>query len=378
MKIAVLVSNDLVFDQRVKKTCDVLIYNGHQPVLVGRELPDSPTYNGPGTSVRFKMNFNTGFMFYAELQRRLINWLKNADIEAIWANDLDTLLPALIVGRKRGLPVVYDSHEFFTEAAGLTGKPFKRWVWLMIEKYTVPRIGRMLTVNQSIAEKFRGRYSVDVGVLRNMPVLSDVPKIKPREPFAEYTIPIDKPILLLQGAFMDRDRGTSDAVEALAVLKDVTLVLVGAGIEWEESLARIDDARWKGRLFCIPRLPYLKLRELTAAADVGLSLDKALHENYQLSLPNKVFDFIHVGLPIVASPMVEVKRVVEDYNVGVVISEVTSDEIASAVETVLSKPREQWFKSCMTARKELHWGVDSHLIEQTLEQALLQSWVKEK
>jgi glycosyltransferase involved in cell wall biosynthesis len=378
MKIAVLVSNDLVFDQRVKKTCDVLISNGHKPVLIGRELPDSSSYSGPGSAVRFKMNSNSGFRFYLELQRRLISWLRTADIEAIWANDLDTLLPALIIGRRRGLPVVYDSHEFFTEAAGLTGKPLRRLVWLMIEKYTVPRIGRMLTVNKSIAEKFRGRYSVEVGVLRNMPVLSDVPSVNPREPFSKYNVPTDKPILLLQGAFMDRDRGTSDAVDALVVMKDVTLVLVGAGVEWEESLDRIDDARWRGRLFCIPRLPYGKLRELTAAADVGLSLDKALHENYQLSLPNKLFDFIHVGLPIVASPMVEVKRIVEDHNVGVVIQEVTSQAIASAVEKVLSTPRDQWFNSCMIAREKLHWGVDSHLIQHSLEQALLQPWVNVK
>lgn len=177
---------------------------------------------------------------------------------------------------------------------------------------------------------------------------------------------------------MDRDRGTSDAVDALAVMKDVTLVLVGSGVEWEESLNRVDDDRWKGRLFCIPRIPYEKLRELTAAADVGLSLDKALHENYQLSLPNKLFDFIHVGLPIVASPMVEVKRIVEDHNVGVVIREVTSDEIASAVERVLSTPRDEWFRSCMIAREKLHWGVDSHHIQESLDLALLQPWVNEK
>ena len=378
MKIAVLVSNDLVFDQRVKKTCDVFISNGHEPVLIGRELLDSSDYSGPGTAVRFKMKYESGFMFYLELQRRLISWLKTADIEAIWANDLDTLLPALIIGRWRGLPVVYDSHEFFTEAAGLTGKPLRRLVWLMIEKYTVTRIGRMLTVNNSIAKKFIDRYSVDVGVLRNMPVLSEVPTVSPREPFSQYNVPTDKPILLLQGAFMDRDRGTSDAVDALAVMKDVTLVLVGSGVEWEESLNRVDDDRWKGRLFCIPRIPYEKLRELTAAADVGLSLDKALHENYQLSLPNKLFDFIHVGLPIVASPMVEVKRIVEDHNVGVVIREVTSDEIASAVERVLSTPRDEWFRSCMIAREKLHWGVDSHHIQESLDLALLQPWVNEK
>ena len=377
MRIAVLVSNDLSFDQRVKKTCRVLEDAGHTPVLLGRELPNSVSYEGPGTATRLKLKHHSGVRFYLELQRAYAQWLRTAEVDAIWSNDLDTLLPAIVVGRKRGLPVVYDSHEFFTEAAGLTGAPLKRMVWLLVERFTVPKVGAMLTVNESIAEKFRARYSVKVGVLRNMPVLSEVPQVSPRLPFAEYGIPTDLPILLLQGAFMDRDRGTTDAVEAMAEITDARLVLVGAGVEWEESKERVDDPRWKGRLFCIERLPYEKLKVLTAAADVGLSLDKALHVNYSLSLPNKLFDFIHVGLPIVASPMVEVKRIVEENGVGVVLKEVTSEEIARGVKEVLSKPRSSWSQACMSARENLHWGVDSRLITEFLEDAVKhQVWVE--
>ena len=196
MRIAVLVSNDLSFDQRVKKTCQVLEDAGHTTVLLGRELFNSVPYKGPGTATRLKLKHHSGVRFYLELQRAYAKWLRTADVDAIWANDLDTLLPAIIVGRKRGLPVVYDSHEFFTEAAGLTNAPLKRMVWLLVERFTVPKAGAMLTVNESIADKFRARYPVKVGVLRNMPVLSETPKVAPRLPFAEYGIPIDLPISL--------------------------------------------------------------------------------------------------------------------------------------------------------------------------------------
>jgi glycosyltransferase involved in cell wall biosynthesis len=333
-------------------------------------------YEGPGVAKRFKLKHTRGVRFYLELQRAMIKWLKEADIDAIWANDLDTLYPAVVVGRKRGLRVVYDSHEFFTEAAGLTNAPLKRLVWLMIEKYTVPKVGQMITVNNSIADSYRKRYGVRVDVLRNMPVLSDIPEVEHRVPFEKYGVRTDLPIMLLQGAFMDRDRGTVDAVNALEEIKDVTLVLVGAGIEWEESLERIDDARWKGRLYCIPRLPYEELKKLTASADVGLSLDKALHTNYQLSLPNKLFDFIHVGLPIIASPMVEVEKIVSDYGVGVVAAEVTTKGIADAVSMVLSKPKEYWREACLKNRENLHWGADAHIISEQLERAGEQAWVK--
>ena len=376
MRIAVLVSNDLSFDQRVQKTCKVLEDAGHEILLAGRELDNSVPYKGPGVATRFKLKHNRGVRFYWELQRALIKWLREADVDAVWANDLDTLFPAVKVGRSKGIPVVYDSHEFFTEAAGLTNAPFKRLVWLAIERLTVPKVGQMITVNDSIADSYKSRYGIKVDVLRNMPLLSDIPDVQHRLPFEKYGVPTDKPIMLLQGAFMDRDRGTKDAVDALEEIKDATLVLVGAGIEWEESLQRIDDPRWKGRLFCIPRLPYEELKKLTASADVGLSLDKALHTNYQLSLPNKLFDFIHVGLPIVASPMVEVKKVVDQYCVGVVATEVSTPAIAKAVNEVLSKPKNHWSNACLKARENLHWGADAHIILDQLENAKNQPWVK--
>ena len=375
MRIAVLVSNDLSFDQRVKKTCAVLEEAGHEIFLAGRELESSVPYEGPGIATRFKLKHTRGVRFYLELQRAIIKWLREVDVDAVWANDLDTLYPAVKVGRKKGLPVVYDSHEFFTEAAGLTNAPLKRLVWLMLEKYTVPKVGQMITVNNSIAQSYRSRYNVKVDVVRNMPVLSEIPEVEHRVPFEKYGVPTDLPIMLLQGAFMDRDRGAVDAVNSLDEIKDVTLVLVGAGIEWEESVERIDDPRWKGRLFCIPRLPYDELKKLTASADVGLSLDKALHTNYQLSLPNKLFDFIHVGLPIVASPMVEVKKIVENYGIGVVTEEVSTHEIAKAVNEVLSKPKEHWRTACLEARENLHWGADSHIIIEQLELSKKQPWV---
>ena len=81
---------------------------------------------------------------------------------------------------------------------------------------------------------------------------------------------------------------------------------------------------------------------------------------------DKLFDFIHVGLPVVASSMVEVKRVVEDSGVGVVIENVTSEDIAAGVSKILTNPREFWFDKCMTARENLHWGIDSFLITEHL------------
>ena len=369
-RIAVLVSNDLNHDQRVLKTCATLEAEGWSPVLTGREMPGSKPLDVPFEAKRLKLPFHRGVGFYATLQFGMLRALSRADIGAVWANDLDTLLPAYLIARAKGLPLVYDSHEYFTEAAGLTGSPLKRQVCLALERWCMKRIPCMITVNELIAEAYASRYGIRVEVVRNMPRLLPMLDVKGREAFEAYGVPTDLPIALMQGAYMDRDRGAAEAVAALEAMKGVRLVLVGAGIEWEEARAQVNDPKWNGRLHCIPKLPFDELRVLTASADVGLSLDKGGHGNYEMSLPNKLFDFMHAGLPMVTTARKQVAAVVEEFGLGVVVNDLSPATLADAVREVLSTPRESWKMRAMNARELHHWDVDAPKLLNTLEHCL--------
>lgn len=368
-RIAVWVSNDLTFDQRVKKTCETLTSAGWTPVLVGREMPHSVPWDGPWEAHRLKLSATRGPWFYASLQRGLASWLREhaSDLDAIWCNDLDTLAPAVRYGR---LPVVYDSHEYFTEAAGLTGRPLRRAVWLALERWAIRKLPCMITVNESIAAAYRAKYGLEVLVVRNMPRIQPPVEVTGRDAFLHYDVPTDLPIALMQGAYMDRDRGAAEAVAALPEMKGVRLVLVGAGIEWEEALERVGDPEMGGRLHCIPKLPFEDLRTLTASADVGLSLDKAGHGNYEMSLPNKLFDFMHARLPMVVTARKEVAAIVRGHGLGEVVDEPTPQAIRDAVNAVLAKPRESWRNSLAEASETFHWGVDEPHILKALDTCL--------
>jgi hypothetical protein len=98
MRVLVTLSNDLVTDQRVQKVCNSLVEWGHQPVLIGRQLPHSlPLPEWSFKAVRMKLFFRSGPLFYAELNLRLFLKLLVSSCDAIHANDLDTLLPAYLV-----------------------------------------------------------------------------------------------------------------------------------------------------------------------------------------------------------------------------------------------------------------------------------------
>ena len=110
-RIIVLVSNDLTFDRRVEKTCDLWTNKGWQLSLVGVLKEHSIKLDRCYRTERLRTFFEKGAGFYVVLQVKLFFYLMFHSADVIWANDLDTLLPARIVGKLKGIPVIYDSHE---------------------------------------------------------------------------------------------------------------------------------------------------------------------------------------------------------------------------------------------------------------------------
>ena len=372
--VVVLVSNDIVFDQRIRKTARTLEEAGYRVTFLGRRFSDSPELPPGLVGRRYRLPFRSGPGFYLVLQVVFfVDLLLRRKADAIWANDLDTLFPARAVGGLRGVPVVFDSHEFFTEHAGLEERPLVQWAWRQWESWWMPGVKAVVTVNEAIARAFQERFPrAAFGrpfVVRNMPEYRGLAEHGDREVFAEWGVPSDLPIALLQGAYLDRDRGVHDAVAMLEACPEVRLVLVGAGLEWDEARAVQEAGGGGGRLHCIPRQPAEVLRTLTRAADVGLSLDRDTSGNYRMSLPNKLFDYVHAGIPVVATALPEVRKVVEGQGIGVVVEHSGPEELARAIRSVLATDRDQWRTRAAEAARDLHWGVDAPQLLQALSAA---------
>ena len=90
--------------------------------------------------------------------------------ELLVSNDLDTLLPGFLVHKLKQVPIIFDSHEYFTQTPEVIHRPFVQKVWKRIEKSCVPRIRDLITVNESIADLFRNEYGVNFRVVRNIPM----------------------------------------------------------------------------------------------------------------------------------------------------------------------------------------------------------------
>ena len=114
------VTNDLLTDQRVHRICKSLSNHDFEVSLIGRRKKSSIALEGRSYSCkRFHLIFEKGPLFYMEYNLRLFVFLLFSNVDLLISNDLDSLLANYLVSRVRNLPIVYDSHEFFTEVPEL-------------------------------------------------------------------------------------------------------------------------------------------------------------------------------------------------------------------------------------------------------------------
>ncbi|MFA9221172.1 MAG: glycosyltransferase [Sediminibacterium sp.] len=356
MRVAVLVSNDLTYDQRVSKICDSLQHKKWEVRLIGVLKSGSTSLQRNYSTQRLNVFFTKGPLFYFMLNVRMFFYLLFHKTEIIWANDLDVLWPAVLMKKLRGTKVIYDSHEYFTEAEGLTGRERIKAIWTRIEERCIPHVDLFITVNESIASIYRKKYNREVLVQRNMPILVE-DESEREELFEVKTV-------VLQGAYIDPDRGGMELVEAFQFLEGIQLLIVGAGRDLENIKNRIVELHLEEKVKVLPRMSYFELKKLTQRVHLGVSLDKPLHLNYTLSLPNKLFDYIHAGVPVLVSNLIEPARFVNEYQVGEVVEEVTPKVIAEGILKVLnSSSYEAYRAATKKAKSALHWQADFDKID---------------
>ncbi len=354
-RVIVSVINDLVTDQRVNKSCLTLQKMGYEVLLVGRKLRKSPpmderTYR----TKRMKLLFEKGPLFYAEFNTRLFFFLLFHKAQLLLSNDLDTALPNYFISRLKGIKMIYDSHEYFTETPELVHRPRVQRVWKRIEGFVVPKLKEMITVCDSIAELFEEKYGVKCHVVRNIPPRAALP---PKGDKQALDLPMDKHLLVLQGSGINIQRGADELVESMQYLDDCYLMVIGGGDVLPVLKQMVADLRIEERVRFLPRMPYQQMMAYTQLAELGFVLDKDTNLNYRFCLPNKLFDFIQAGVPIVASHLVEIEKIIKKYDIGLFIPDHEPKSIAETIKEGLgdASKRMLWKQGLTRAAAELCW-----------------------
>ncbi len=332
---------------------------GYQVLLIGRLRKNSRDLKRPYPIRRMNLIFERGFAFYAEYNLRLFFLLLTRGKDLLYANDLDTLLPNFLVSRISNIPLVYDSHEYFTEVPELMERHAVRSVWLRLEKMIFPRLKNVITVNRELAEIYLQKYGVKSTVIRNVPELSNY------NPGSRKLRVSNKPVLIYQGS-LNTGRGIELMIDCMALLEDCTLVIAGEGDISQELEKRAADNRLTDRVIFKGRLSPEALRELTETADLGFSLEEDLGLNYHYALPNKIFDYIHAGIPVIVSDLPVMRNLVLEHRVGAILRDRDPRPLAHLVSQVLSE-RDSYRPHLEEAARKFNWNNEKVKLLELLE-----------
>lgn len=373
-RITMVVSNDLLTDQRVQRSCDTLFEAGYDVTLVGRAWPDNTPLKKKYKTCKMRLLFKRRVLFYAELNVRLFLKLLFSRADLFYANDTDTLLSVAFAARLRRKPFVFDGHELFPDVPELVDKPMVRKVWQCVERSFIPKSAVRITVNQGVAYEYERRYGVSFGVVRNLSsILDSEVSAHPTSPEFDFH---DSKVLLYQGA-VNKGRCVKELIDAMEYLPDCRLVVVGSGDIKDEMQRYAGGKSYAGRISFTGRMMPDDLRRLTSQAALGFCIMQNMGLNYYLSLPNRISDYAVAGIPVLASDFPEIRRVVEEYGLGTLVAEDTvanPQGLASVVRATLaqwqSMAGEERSARFARAKAELTWESEKKLLVGYVDKAI--------
>ncbi|MFA5891157.1 MAG: glycosyltransferase family 4 protein [Actinomycetota bacterium] len=278
---------------------------------------------------------------------------------AYHCNDLNTVLAGWVARRIHPAPLIYDSHELWPHRKRADAGPIKTFVGELADRYWARRADAVVTVNDSIAQHMQRRYRVrQVHVVRNLPATTS--RVEPAAAYAIGHVP--RPRLMYVGG-VQTHRGLEELIDAMPLIKHGTLVVVGPGNDAYrgELEERARSRRVADRVVFHGLVPHAQLVGVLATGDIGFALIKNFCLSYYLSLPNKLTEYIHAGLPVVASDFPEMRSVVEGNQVGIVCDPSDPAAIARSVNELLADTEglERMKANARAAARELNWELES-------------------
>ena len=365
-------------------------------------VPENPTYRSymtrqyrlndilnalanryPGRTTWFQKGFNLASRFNWQFYRALlllryrnlqmhdplpfrqafVSHGKKYRADLVQVHDLPALQAGVELAKSWQVPLVYDAHELYPEQRSFSTA--QRDICSQSEREHIKHTDLVFAVNESIAQEMARRYHIDQPlVLTN--AIDPYPEFEPDAHYdllrEKLQLPASRRILLLQGGFAP-NRNLNELVEAMAHVKepDVDLVMMGFGEYGQKLQSTAHRLGLAGkRVHFLPAVPQSELLQHSASADMGIIPYPHVDLNSYYCTPNKLFEFIQAGLPIIANDSPELRRFVGNEGFGFIHPMKSPRQIAMAIDLAFQAlPRADWRQQLRNKRHIFAWDVQA-------------------
>ncbi len=288
------------------------------------------------------------------------------------------------LARRTGARLVYDARDLYVESNNIARLPRPlRATFALQEGRRARAADAVMTVNESCADYLERRYRIKRPVVVLNGQLPWTPPVPPPNRIRERLgLRPERRIVLYHGGFM-RDRGLLELVEAVAStnMADIDLVFMGSGPEEKRLREVVGVLSARDRIHILPPVPPAELLDWVASAEVGAMVSQPRTLNEQLSTPNKLFECLTAGTPVVSSDFGERRRIIlegPDGPLGRVCDPTDRRSIAAAIRAILDLDRgetEALRERCRRAGRDRYgWGTQFERAIETYEAVTGRAW----
>jgi glycosyltransferase involved in cell wall biosynthesis len=298
--------------------------------------------------------------------RRFLETASGFDADIFLANDWHMLPVAMALAERQGAKFCYDTHEYALEEYKyrLYFRLFLRPLARAIEGRGLREALVASTVSSGIAKELEREYRLGrpVFVIRNMPYRQDV-----------LRRPVGSQIVVLYHGLVVQDRGLEECVRSVAFLRpEFRLLFRGPGtadyIDRLKAIAR--ECGVADRVEFAQPVKMTDLIRAAASADIGISTPPRTSKHNLYALPNKFFEYVQAGLALCVCDIPDYAKLVREYDLGVLIKEVTPAAIAEALNSFTRESLNEYKKRSIEAAGVLNWETERNRLIDSYTKAL--------
>ncbi len=301
-----------------------------------------------------------GPLYFHRLHRSFLKALSGQSFRLYHASDLYVLSACATSATRNKALYSFDSREIYSHVAATVGRPWVRWYWSRLERKLLPGSAGTFTVSDSIADFLAQTYGIKrPAVVHNVPennvdVSSALPTAASKV-LAGLGIPNGSTIFVHLGQ-MKQDRGCERLIEAMTLVTHAHLVFLGYGPIQPKLEALVSSKQLENRVHFIPPVGPREVQDALRGASIGVTMLEDTCLNHRFALPNKLFDYMRAGLPVLSSNLTEVAHVVHENRIGKTADPADFRDIASVMtEMMVSPDYLTWSKNASLASETFSW-----------------------
>ncbi|TNE35215.1 glycosyltransferase [bacterium] len=321
-------------DARTINLTKTLVKYGRNVALVTPNYGRSIDYLAESDFYKCKVNLNQRVFLS---QKEFTKQVKKLNLTAkfVHSGDYYSLVAAKKIKIKEGAKLIYDSREIYSKLNSLTKRPLAQKYLEIKEKYLITYVDKVIVTAEEDEKYLKKHFmhTIPYSIIKNLPPKSELKKSnKLRE---KFNIANEKLILIYQGWILE-GRGLDLLIDSMKQIDSSELVIIGDGNYLKNLKAKVKLLGLEDKVHFTGFIDYSKLHKYTMSADIGLVIFENSSISYQNALPNKLFEYIQSGIPVITSNQKTISEIVSEESIGIILDKLDIDQIVNAINKMQS------------------------------------------